>query len=79
MVSLMSQSPGSPLARLVLFMLCLAIAGAVAAGLSISLESQQSPILNTNAPTNDIVMTGGGPGRSDTPFQFEIVYLWNTQ
>ena len=23
-------------------------------------------------------MTGGGPGRSDTPFQFEIVYLWNT-
>ena len=71
----MSESPGSPLARLVVFMLCLAVAGSIVAGLDCYLESPQFQDLNNNAPTNDIVMTGGGPGHNSNPFQFVLVYL----
>ena len=74
-----SKSTKSPLARLVLFMICLAVAGAIAAGLYCYLEHQQSQVLNSNAPTNDIVMTGGEPGPASTPFHFAQLCLWVAQ
>jgi hypothetical protein len=63
----------TPLARLVLFIIYLAVAGAIVAGFSCSLQSPQVQDLNTPAPTNDIIMTGGGPGPDNNPFQFQIV------